>query len=162
MSFYTPLGSLRREKKKINIYTCKLAMHCNQTTWEAYYTWLGYVECWASSHMCLPYFQQENSTELVLEPRGRVTAPQHYETSAWSHKASWMVDYKWHLKSKKSKTESKITYRNAVLVYSSRAQFSGHFQSLLFSKSKVDRTDAAASVTDEWATCFPRQVLPEW
>ena len=41
------------------------------------------------------------------------------------------------------------------------AQFPNDFHPVFFSKSKVDKTDAAVSMTVEWARCFPVQTLPE-
>ena len=54
------------------------------------------------------------------------------------------------------------TYRTAAdLLYSLLGSISRPFSSTFFSKSNVDRTDAAASVRVEWAICSPGQILPE-
>ena len=52
-------------------------------------------------------------------------------------------------------------YRNAVLVYSLLGSISRPFTSTFLPKSKVERTEAAASVTIEWARCRPAHILPE-
>jgi hypothetical protein len=53
------------------------------------------------------------------------------------------------LKAKKAKTEN-VTYRKATdLVYSLLGSITRPFSSTFLNKSKVDRTDAAASVTVE-------------
>ena len=59
-----------------------------------------------------------------------------------------MVDYKWH-QGKKTNIKNE-TYRiTADLVYSLLGSISQPFSSTFLSKSKVDRTDAAASVRTE-------------
>ena len=52
-------------------------------------------------------------------------------------------------------------YRSAVLVYSILGSISRPFTSTFLPKSKVERTEAAASVTIEWARCRPAHILPE-
>jgi hypothetical protein len=52
------------------------------------------------------------------------------------------------LKAKKAKTEN-VTYRIPAAVYSILGSISSPFLSTFLTKSKVDRTDAAVSVTVE-------------
>ena len=86
---------------------------------------------------------------------------QYKETLAWSRKENCMVGYKWHLKGKTANTKFE-TYRiTGDLVYSLLGSISWPFSLTFFIKSKVDRTEAAASVRTEWARCFPGQILPE-
>ena len=60
-----------------------------------------------------------------------------------------MVDYdKRHLKGRKVKIEN-VTYRIALPVYSLLGSISRPFLSTFLTKSKVERTEAAASVTIE-------------
>ena len=101
------------------------------------------------------------ATHLTLAHTKSGLALQYNETLAWSRKESWMVGYdKWHLKRKKVKTEN-VTYRTAGPLYSFLGSISQPFSSTFLTKSKFDRTDAAASVIIEWARCFPGQILKE-
>ena len=53
-----------------------------------------------------------------------------------------------------------MTYHTDKSLYSFLGSISRWYSSRFLSKSKVDRTDATASVRVEWATCFPTQILP--
>ena len=117
-----------------------------------------HMEYWPSCHVCLPYSNTANW--LILAQRKKGPVLRYNETSAWSRKGSWLVDYKRHFKGKKAKTGN-VTYRIVNLVYSLLGSISRPFSSTSFTKSKVDRTDAAVSVRVEWARCFPGQILPE-
>ena len=55
----------------------------------------------------------------------------------------------------------KESYRIPVPLYSLLGSISRPFSSTFFSKSKVNKTDAAASVRVECAICCPAQTLPE-
>ena len=121
----------------------------------------GYIECWAS-RLLYSYKWLDCTTRLTqaLVQRKSGSALQHNETLAWSRKGNWVVDYNWQFKSREPRPKNE-TYRNGNLVYSILGWISWPFSSTFLTKSKVDRTDAAASVTIEWARCFPGQILPE-
>jgi hypothetical protein len=53
------------------------------------------------------------------------------------------------------------TYHISESLYSLLGSISLLFSSSFLCKSKVDRTDAAASVRVEWAMCLPGQTLPD-
>ena len=60
----------------------------------------------------------------------------------------------------KNRQDQRKTYRTAVdLEYSLLGSISRPFSSTFFTKSKVDRTDAAVIVICEWATRLPGQIL---
>ena len=120
-------------------------------------------DTWVSSHIFVPYSNKglRWATRLALAQRKSGSTRQYDETSAWSRKGSHSVGYKWHLKANKAKTVN-VTHRNALLVYSLFGSISWPFTSIFLLKSKVDRTEAAASVTIEWARCLPGQILTEW
>ena len=111
----------------------------------------------------LPYSNKglDWATRLTLAQRKSESTLQYNETLAWSRKGIWVVDCKWHIKRQESQARNE-TYRNTVfLEYSLLGSISWPFSSTFLSKSKFDRTDAAASVRVEWARCFPGQILPE-
>ena len=122
-------------------------------------------ESWDSCNIYLPYSNKgawvEWATRLSLAQRKSGSVLQ-YETLAWSRKENWMVDYK-HFKARKVnlKTEDGTYCSTADLVYSLLGSISRPCSSTFLTKSKVDRTHAAASVTVEWAICCPGQILPE-
>ena len=100
-------------------------------------------------------------TRLSLAQRKSGSAPQYNGTLAWSHKGNRMADYRMKHEDKKDKVKTKNkTHRIAVPLYSFMGSISRPFSSTFFSRSKVDRTDAAASVRVEWARCLPAQTLP--
>ena len=100
-------------------------------------------------------------TRLSLAQRKSGSAPQYNGTLAWSRKGNQMADYRMKCKDKKDKVKTKNkTHRIAVPLYSFMGSISRPFSSTFFSRSKVDRTDAAASVTIEWARCLAAQTLP--
>ena len=107
----------------------------------------------------------EACTELLdklLQPRGRANQL-HSISGPWLNHASkvqWLTIDK-HVKARKDKVENG-TYGTCVGVYCLLGSISQPSSSTFFNKSKVDRTDAAASVIVEWARCLPGQALPGW
>ena len=73
-----------------------------------------------------------------------------------------MAGYRWHVISiRKKRPRSGIgAYRTPEPLYSLLGSISRPFSSTFFSRSKVDKIDAAASVRVEWTMCFPAQTLP--
>ena len=101
------------------------------------------------------------ATRQTLAHRKSESALQYSETLVWYRKENRMVDYKRYLKPRMLRLK-KGTYRIiADLVYSFLGTISRPFSSTFLSRSKVDRTDAAASVRVDWAICFPGQILLE-
>ena len=99
---------------------------------------------------------------ILLTQRKNISSPQYDGTLAWSRMGSRMADYYTTGQGKEDNVKTRNrTYRTGAALYSRSGSISRPFSPTFFSKSKVERTDAAVSVKVEWARCFPGQTLPE-
>ena len=120
----------------------------------------------------LPYFNTRLNTSLdriglhwaclSFQPRGGADQLRSIMRPWLNHarKVDWLtIDDMSKSWKKKTRRTRNGTYRTPAALYSFLGSISWPFSSTLFSKSKVDRTDAAASMRVEWAMCFPAQIL---
>ena len=124
-----------------------------------------YIEYWASYKYSLAIFQQGfglNYSTISSPEEERISSSVWRDLGLITQgKLNGWLYMTIRKKEKKVNTENE-TYRIAAdLVYSLLGSISRPFSSTFLTKSKVDKTDAAASVRVEWARCFPGQILPE-